>query len=102
MQVGWECSQCTFVNEPTRPGCEVCGEDRPADYQPPVGVNYKMSDRERQRLHTEQEMERLIKEVASCRAELRRVLLLYGVERLRGDEAGNDDCFRRSSVRRRD
>ncbi|KAL4648907.1 ranBP-type and C3HC4-type zinc finger-containing protein 1 isoform X1 [Arapaima gigas] len=35
LQVGWSCPQCTFVNKPTRPGCEMCGAERPADYQVP-------------------------------------------------------------------
>lgn len=26
---------CTFVNKPTRPGCEMCGGDRPEDYEVP-------------------------------------------------------------------
>lgn len=26
---------CTFVNKPTRPGCEMCGEERPQDYEVP-------------------------------------------------------------------
>ncbi|TNN78717.1 RanBP-type and C3HC4-type zinc finger-containing protein 1 [Liparis tanakae] len=26
---------CTFVNKPTRPGCEMCGGDRPGDYRVP-------------------------------------------------------------------
>ncbi|XP_054472714.1 ranBP-type and C3HC4-type zinc finger-containing protein 1 [Anoplopoma fimbria] len=34
-QVGWACPKCTFFNKPTRPGCEMCGEDRPEDYQVP-------------------------------------------------------------------
>lgn len=31
----WSCPICTFLNKPTRPGCEMCGEDRPDDYQVP-------------------------------------------------------------------
>ncbi|XP_056293591.1 ranBP-type and C3HC4-type zinc finger-containing protein 1 [Pseudoliparis swirei] len=34
-QLGWPCAVCTFVNKPTRPGCEMCGGDRPEDYQVP-------------------------------------------------------------------
>ena len=26
---------CTYVNKPTRPGCEICGEERPEDYEVP-------------------------------------------------------------------
>lgn len=35
---GWECPTCTLLNEPTRPGCEACTSERPADYViPPPG-----------------------------------------------------------------
>uniref|UniRef100_A0A8C5I0T3 RanBP-type and C3HC4-type zinc finger-containing protein 1 n=1 Tax=Gouania willdenowi TaxID=441366 RepID=A0A8C5I0T3_GOUWI len=34
-QLGWSCLACTFVNKPTRPGCEMCGDERPEDYQVP-------------------------------------------------------------------
>ncbi|XP_006811819.1 ranBP-type and C3HC4-type zinc finger-containing protein 1-like, partial [Saccoglossus kowalevskii] len=32
---GWTCPICTFVNPPTRPGCEMCSADRPEDFQIP-------------------------------------------------------------------
>lgn len=34
-QLGWACSVCTFMNKPTRPGCEMCGTARPEDYEVP-------------------------------------------------------------------
>lgn len=34
-QLGWTCTMCTFLNKPTRPGCEICGGDRPEGYQVP-------------------------------------------------------------------
>lgn len=34
-QLGWACPQCTFVNKPTRPGCEICSADRPDNYEVP-------------------------------------------------------------------
>ncbi|XP_042259946.1 ranBP-type and C3HC4-type zinc finger-containing protein 1 isoform X1 [Thunnus maccoyii] len=34
-QLGWTCTLCTFVNKPTRPGCEMCGQERPEDYEVP-------------------------------------------------------------------
>ncbi|XP_038160140.1 ranBP-type and C3HC4-type zinc finger-containing protein 1 [Cyprinodon tularosa] len=34
-QVGWNCTLCTFLNKPTRPGCEICGAERPQDYEVP-------------------------------------------------------------------
>lgn len=36
-KIGWTCPKCTVINEPHRPGCEVCGENRPNDYKPPPG-----------------------------------------------------------------
>jgi len=35
-KIGWTCPTCTVINEPFRPGCEVCGENRPEDYKPPA------------------------------------------------------------------
>ena len=32
---GWECPQCTLVNNPRRPGCELCSAPRPEDYVVP-------------------------------------------------------------------
>ncbi|XP_056130191.1 ranBP-type and C3HC4-type zinc finger-containing protein 1 isoform X2 [Lampris incognitus] len=34
-QLGWSCGQCTYLNKPTRPGCEMCGGARPEEYQVP-------------------------------------------------------------------
>ncbi|XP_041800215.1 ranBP-type and C3HC4-type zinc finger-containing protein 1 isoform X1 [Chelmon rostratus] len=34
-QLGWTCPMCTYINKPTRPGCEICGGERPQDYQVP-------------------------------------------------------------------
>nr|CBN80801.1 RanBP-type and C3HC4-type zinc finger-containing protein 1 [Dicentrarchus labrax] len=34
-QLGWACTMCTFMNKPTRPGCEMCGGERPEDYEVP-------------------------------------------------------------------
>ncbi|XP_076470745.1 ranBP-type and C3HC4-type zinc finger-containing protein 1-like isoform X2 [Babylonia areolata] len=54
-ELGWSCPQCTFINQPTRPGCEICGSPRPTDYQVPSDVI--VSDEERDRLAREQQME---------------------------------------------
>ncbi|KFW03815.1 RanBP-type and C3HC4-type zinc finger-containing protein 1, partial [Fulmarus glacialis] len=35
LQAGWSCPKCTFINKPTRPGCEMCSTDRPDDYVVP-------------------------------------------------------------------
>lgn len=34
-QVGWSCPGCTYLNKPTRPGCEMCGTERPENYMVP-------------------------------------------------------------------
>jgi len=32
---GWICTSCTYVNQPTRPGCEMCSTPRPDDFKLP-------------------------------------------------------------------
>ncbi|XP_053723963.1 ranBP-type and C3HC4-type zinc finger-containing protein 1 [Synchiropus splendidus] len=34
-QPGWDCPACTFKNKPSRPGCEMCSQNRPDDYEIP-------------------------------------------------------------------
>ena len=34
MQDCWQCPQCTFINEQTRPGCEQCSEEKPEQETP--------------------------------------------------------------------
>ena len=34
---GWKCGFCLAINEPYRPGCQLCSSNRPADYKPPPG-----------------------------------------------------------------
>ncbi|XP_075997101.1 ranBP-type and C3HC4-type zinc finger-containing protein 1 [Genypterus blacodes] len=51
-RIGWACTQCTYVNKPTRPGCEICGDARTQDYQVPDF--YKPDTAEVQRLQQEQ------------------------------------------------
>lgn len=53
--VGWKCPLCTFINEPTRPGCEICAGQRPADYKVPEG--YELSESEKERVHKESSAE---------------------------------------------
>ena len=60
---GWTCSQCTFLNPPTRPGCEMCSTNRPVNYQVPQ--DYMPDEREKNRLDRERTGEMLILEV-SC------------------------------------
>ena len=59
---GWTCEVCTFVNQPTRPGCEMCGNNRPDDYQMPEHV--VISREEQERLRKEQEVEAVIRQVS--------------------------------------
>jgi len=58
LQDGWTCPQCTFVNEPTRPGCEACCANRPDDYKVPV--NYLPSEAEQTRLDRERQLEEVL------------------------------------------
>ena len=53
MQAGWSCPKCTFINKPTRPGCEMCSTDRPPDYVVPGG--YEPDETELWRMQQEQE-----------------------------------------------
>uniref|UniRef100_A0A8B9EWG6 RanBP2-type domain-containing protein n=1 Tax=Anser cygnoides TaxID=8845 RepID=A0A8B9EWG6_ANSCY len=50
---GWSCPKCTFINKPTRPGCEMCSTDRPDDYVVPC--SYKPDETELWRIQQEQE-----------------------------------------------
>ncbi|KAM6927246.1 ranBP-type and C3HC4-type zinc finger-containing protein 1, partial [Xenentodon cancila] len=34
-QLGWACKMCTYINKPTRPGCEICAGERPEGYKVP-------------------------------------------------------------------
>ena len=61
-QVGWTCEQCTFINKPTRPGCEMCGSNRPEDYEVPA--DYEMTPEERERLAREEELEEMVQQVS--------------------------------------
>uniref|UniRef100_A0A493TFE2 RanBP-type and C3HC4-type zinc finger-containing protein 1 n=1 Tax=Anas platyrhynchos platyrhynchos TaxID=8840 RepID=A0A493TFE2_ANAPP len=53
VQAGWSCPKCTFINKPTRPGCEMCSTDRPEDYVVPC--SYKPDETELWRIQQEQE-----------------------------------------------
>ena len=60
---GWTCRACTYINAPTRPGCEMCSADRPADYVVPAGV--QLDERERNRIAAEEREEALFQQVCS-------------------------------------
>ncbi|XP_020392861.1 ranBP-type and C3HC4-type zinc finger-containing protein 1 [Rhincodon typus] len=52
-KIGWVCSGCTYINKPTRPGCEMCSTARPDDYQVPD--MYQPDEEELQRMKNEEE-----------------------------------------------
>jgi hypothetical protein len=60
---GWKCNQCTYVNTPTRPGCEMCGGNRPDDYVVPE--NTMIRDQERVRLEEELRQQELFERVSN-------------------------------------
>ncbi|XP_061582751.1 ranBP-type and C3HC4-type zinc finger-containing protein 1 [Cololabis saira] len=51
-QLGWTCQMCTYINKPTRPGCEMCGGERPEEYKVPD--LYRPDQDEVQRIQQEQ------------------------------------------------
>ncbi|NXS63622.1 HOIL1 protein, partial [Brachypteracias leptosomus] len=53
---GWSCPKCTFINKPTRPGCEMCSSERPGDYVVPGG--HQPDQSELWRMQQEQEATR--------------------------------------------
>ena len=59
-KIGWSCPKCTVINEPYRPGCEVCGENCPNDYKPPPGYTPTkdevkwLQDEMKEKLHLEE------------------------------------------------
>lgn len=62
---GWTCEMCTFVNQPTRPGCEVCTAARPEGYVVPVDT--MLNEQERNRLAAEQRQEALFQQAEEGR-----------------------------------
>lgn len=52
-QLGWGCPSCTFINKPTRPGCEMCSSPRPVNYVIPG--EHKPDEAERLRIQQEQD-----------------------------------------------
>ena len=59
--VGWTCEVCTYINKPTRPGCEMCSSDRPAGYVVPAGM--QVDERERSRIAAAEREEALFQQV---------------------------------------
>ncbi|XP_007893268.1 ranBP-type and C3HC4-type zinc finger-containing protein 1 [Callorhinchus milii] len=52
-QNGWSCRECTYINKPTRPGCEMCSSPRPPEYSVPQ--QYSPDDAEMCRILQEKE-----------------------------------------------
>lgn len=50
---GWSCPSCTYINKPTRPGCEICSTNRPESYIIPGG--YRPDALELRRIQQEKE-----------------------------------------------
>ncbi|MEJ1288855.1 RanBP-type and C3HC4-type zinc finger containing 1 [Cricetulus griseus] len=61
--VGWQCPGCTFINKPTRPGCEMCCRARPETYQIPA--SYQPDEEERARLAGEEQALRQYQQLLS-------------------------------------
>ncbi|XP_077364544.1 ranBP-type and C3HC4-type zinc finger-containing protein 1 isoform X2 [Festucalex cinctus] len=50
---GWPCPSCTYINKPTRPGCEICSANRPETYDVPG--EYEPDSMERKWLQEEKD-----------------------------------------------
>ncbi|XP_053250602.1 ranBP-type and C3HC4-type zinc finger-containing protein 1 isoform X2 [Podarcis raffonei] len=85
--VGWECPTCTFVNKPTRPGCEMCCAERPKGYILPEG--YQPDVEELQRLQKEEEATRQYEQAKEQKKQknYQRLLQLDGQSLVPSDEA---------------
>ncbi|XP_033841395.1 ranBP-type and C3HC4-type zinc finger-containing protein 1 isoform X2 [Periophthalmus magnuspinnatus] len=64
---GWSCPSCTYINKPTRPGCEMCSTNRPESYTVPGG--YRPDPMEVKRIQQEKEA---IRQYQQAREEERR------------------------------
>ncbi|XP_033753997.1 ranBP-type and C3HC4-type zinc finger-containing protein 1-like [Pecten maximus] len=62
---GWVCETCTFVNQPLRPGCEICTATRPLDYKVPP--NYVPTEDERRRIQQQSVEEEEVKKYENQR-----------------------------------
>ena len=58
---GWQCPKCTYINIPTRPGCEQCGTSRPESYVVPN--QFVLDERERLRIEEERKQDQLFRQV---------------------------------------
>ncbi|XP_055996388.1 ranBP-type and C3HC4-type zinc finger-containing protein 1-like isoform X2 [Ostrea edulis] len=80
IQAGWVCPACTYINQPTRPGCEICATNRPLDYQVPEG--YKMTEEEEERIRRERQQEEQTQRLERERQERNRKLRQENFEKL--------------------
>uniref|UniRef100_A0A8C6UNX5 Heme-oxidized IRP2 ubiquitin transferase 1 homolog n=1 Tax=Neogobius melanostomus TaxID=47308 RepID=A0A8C6UNX5_9GOBI len=62
-QQGWSCPTCTYINKPTRPGCELCSTNRPESYMVPGG--YRPDAAELRRIQQEKEAIRQYQQVGN-------------------------------------
>lgn len=60
---GWSCPSCTYINKPTRPGCEICSTNRPENYVIPGG--YRPDALELRRIQQEKEAIRQYQQVGN-------------------------------------
>ncbi|XP_013923026.1 PREDICTED: ranBP-type and C3HC4-type zinc finger-containing protein 1-like [Thamnophis sirtalis] len=60
-KVGWECRSCTFINKPSRPGCEMCCDERPLNYVVPE--DYKLDAEEEEWFQRDLEATRQYRQV---------------------------------------
>lgn len=67
--LGWKCPACTYVNSPSRPGCEMCSTDRPEGYRVPD--DYVPDEKEQTRLQQAQLGEQLLLQVGFWRSHFR-------------------------------
>uniref|UniRef100_A0A8C9T691 RanBP-type and C3HC4-type zinc finger-containing protein 1 n=1 Tax=Scleropages formosus TaxID=113540 RepID=A0A8C9T691_SCLFO len=76
--VGWSCPSCTFINKPTRPGCEICSTDRPESYTVPGG--YQPDALELRRIQQEKEAVRQYQQAreAERRENFARLVMMDG------------------------
>ncbi|CAL1548541.1 unnamed protein product [Lymnaea stagnalis] len=74
---GWQCSACTLINLPTRPGCEACSGPRPITYQIPVG--YQMTPEEIALIENDKLLERMTREAENLQV-LQNYQLLMAAE----------------------
>ncbi|CAL8399642.1 ranBP-type and C3HC4-type zinc finger-containing protein 1 isoform X2 [Gadus morhua] len=84
---GWPCPSCTYINKPTRPGCEICSTGRPEGYAIPGA--YRPDHLELRRIQQEKEAVRQYQQAreAERRENFARLVQLDGQEVVCNPEA---------------